>query len=56
MRAVAKELTVREMAAKGGKARAKGMTKKERKESASHAAQERWAAVAAKKAKEATNG
>lgn len=49
-------MTVREMAASGGRARAKAMTKKARKESASVAAKARWAAVAAKKAKEAGNG
>jgi hypothetical protein len=53
---MAKELTGRELASLGGKARAKAMTKKERKAIASGAAKARWAAVAAKKAKESGNG
>jgi hypothetical protein len=36
-------LTVSEMAAMGGNARAKGLTKKRRKEIASEAAKARWA-------------
>jgi hypothetical protein len=36
-------LTVKEMAAMGGKARAKGLTKKRRKEIASAGAKARWA-------------
>jgi hypothetical protein len=35
-------LTVKELAAMGGKARAKGLTKKRRKEIASDAARARW--------------
>lgn len=35
-------LTVKEMAAMGGRARAKGLTKKRRKEIASGAAKKRW--------------
>jgi hypothetical protein len=35
-------LTVKEMAAMGGRARAKGMTKKRRKEIAENAAKARW--------------
>lgn len=35
-------MTVREMAALGGNARAKGLTKKRRKEIAQKAAQARW--------------
>lgn len=41
-------LTVKEMAAMGGKARAAGLTKKKRKEIASNAAKARWADKAAK--------
>ncbi len=36
-------LTVKEMAAMGGKARAKGLTKKRRKEIAASGAKARWA-------------
>ena len=36
-------LTVKEMASMGGKARAKGLSKKRRKEIASEAAKKRWA-------------
>jgi hypothetical protein len=42
-------LTVKEMASMGGKARAKGMTKKRRKEIASEAAKARWGDKAAGK-------
>jgi hypothetical protein len=42
-----KPLTVKEMAAMGGKARAKGLTKKRRKEIASDAAKKRWASTKA---------
>jgi hypothetical protein len=45
-------LTVKEMAAMGGKARAKGMTKKRRKEIASEAAKARWGQKGAAKAGE----
>lgn len=41
-------LTVKEMAAMGGKARAKGLTKKRRKEIAAGAAQARWGDKGAK--------
>lgn len=44
-----KDLTVRELAALGGKARAKAMTKQERSASAQKAAVARWSKKAVKK-------
>ena len=44
---------VAEIGSKGGKARAKGMTKQERSESARNAVTARWAKVKANAAKEA---
>ena len=55
MKSMAKEsedrpqLTVKEMASMGGKARAKGLTKKRRKEIASDAAKKRWASSTSSK-------